>query len=119
MKKKILVVERDRDILEIVSYILIERGYQVVSSQTEEGIFNKIKEFNPDAILLDVIKPSTEGTELCRAIKAAEGTKHIPVIVLSTHTRAAAIKEVCADEILPKPFDIDQLVDVLEKQLTE
>jgi DNA-binding response OmpR family regulator len=119
MKKKILVVEKDRDILEIVSYILIERGYQVVSSQTEEGIFNKIMEFNPDAILLDVIKPSAEGTELCRAIKATENTKHIPVIVLSTHTRAAAIKEVCADEILSKPFDIDQLVDVLEKQLIE
>ena len=117
MKKKILVVERDKDILEIVTYILNERGYDVLSSQSEEGIFNQIIEFNPDVILLDIIQPSTQGTELCRKIKAAEKIKHIPVVVLSTHTKAQTIKEVCADDILQKPFDISELVDILEKQL--
>lgn len=119
MKKKVLVVERDKDILEIVTYILRDKGYDVLASQSEEGIFNQILTFKPDAILLDIIQPSDQGTELCRQIKAADNIKHIPVIVLSTHTKAASMKEVCADDILPKPFDISDLVDVLEKQLVQ
>jgi DNA-binding response OmpR family regulator len=117
MKKKILVLERDRDILEILTYILIERGYQVVSTQNEEEIFGHIATLSPDAILLDIINPSFEGTKLCRAIKAAETTKHIPVIVLSTNCTVETIKEACADDILAKPFDISELIDALEKQL--
>ncbi|HXH98996.1 MAG TPA: hypothetical protein VNI52_01920 [Sphingobacteriaceae bacterium] len=57
MKKKILVVDRDKDILEIITYILTDRGYEVVSSPTEDGILKQILEFNPDAILLDIIRP--------------------------------------------------------------
>ena len=117
MKKKILVVERDKDILEIVTYILKDKGYDVLASQSEEGILHQILTFNPDAILLDIIQPSDQGTELCRQIKAADKIKHIPVIVLSTHTNAASMKEVCADDILSKPFDISELVDILKKQL--
>lgn len=110
-------MDRDKDILEIITYILTDRGYEVVSSPTEDGILKQILEFNPDAILLDIIRPSIEGTELCRAIKSTATTKHIPVIVLSTHTKVAAVKEVCADEIVPKPFDISELVHILERQL--
>jgi DNA-binding response OmpR family regulator len=117
MKKKILVVDRDKDILEIITYVLTDRGYEVISSRTEDGMLSQILNINPDAVLLDIIKPSIEGTELCRAIKGNNATKNIPVIVLSTHQKAAAVKEICADEIVAKPFDISELVETLEKQL--
>lgn len=119
MKKKILIVENDKDIRDVISIILTEEGYQVNAFGTEKNIFNHIKDFNPDIILLDIIHPTQEGTHLCREIKAAEGTKHIPVIVLSTHLKIAAVKEVCADEVLAKPFDVPQLIKVIEGELTE
>lgn len=117
MKKKILVLERDRDIVEILNYILIEKGYHVISTQMEGEMLDQIQALKPDAILLDIINPSFEGTKLCRTIKAMETTKHIPVIVLSTHAKAEAIKEAWADDILSKPFDISELVEILERQL--
>lgn len=119
MKKRILVVENNKDILDLISLVLDEAGYEVNLYQSETNIFEKIIIFQPDAILLDIVKPTTEGTELCRQIKAAEGTSHIPVIVLSTHTQIHKVKDVCADEVLEKPFDIDGLIEILNEQLKD
>lgn len=117
MSKRLIIVERDADILQIISVIFEEKGYQVSAYTTEEGILSKIHNEQPDAVLLDIIQPTIEGTTLCRAIKETETTKHIPVIVLSTHMRLSNLKEVCADEVMAKPFDIDELVDTVEKQM--
>lgn len=117
MKKKILVLEKSKDILELIGIVLNDEGYttKLISSETE--IYEHIKEFRPDIILLDVIHPSAEGTALCEAIKNSEDTSSIPVIVLSTHPKAAVIKEICADEVIHKPFDISFLISVIEQQL--
>lgn len=117
MKKRILVVENNLDILELITLVLNEADYEVSAYSSERNIFEHIIAFNPDAILLDIIKPSLEGTELCRQIKAAEGTSHIPVIALSTHPQIQKVKEICADEIVEKPFDIDGLLETLSDQL--
>lgn len=117
MKKRILVVENDPNILEIIAIVLSEEGYEVNSLSSGDGIFGYIKQFKPDVILLDVIRTTDEGTALCRAIKAAEGSAHIPVIVLSTHPKAKQTKEICADEVVPKPFDLMDLVAAVEQQL--
>lgn len=117
MKKRILVVENNKDILELISLVLEQADFEVFAHLNEKNIFDQIIEFQPDAILLDIVKPSVEGTELCRQIKEAEGTSHIPVIVLSTHPQIQKVKEVCADEVVEKPFDIDGLLEVLTEQL--
>ena len=118
MKKKILVVENDKEILNILSYIFNDEGYEVKSLQSLEGLIETIHTFTPDAILLDIIVPGVEDTEICRSIKSAETTKHIPLIVLSTHPIVAAtIKEICADEIISKPFELCDLVNIVNKQI--
>ncbi|NEU06981.1 response regulator transcription factor [Flavihumibacter sp. R14] len=117
MKKKIVVVENDRDICEIIFHILSEEGYETILCYTEKGAIDIIEMSMPDAILLDIIQPSEQGTALCRAIKAAETTRHIPVIVLSTYSKIAAVKQVCADEVVTKPFDITALLEVVKEQL--
>jgi DNA-binding response OmpR family regulator len=117
MKKKILVLEKNKDILELIDIILTQEGYELDLLTSEQEVFNHIKNFNPDAILLDVIHPTPEGTAVCKAIKAADHTSHIPVIVLSTHPKAEVVKEVCADEVVHKPFDISFLISVIEQQL--
>lgn len=119
MKQRILVVENNVDILDLIKLVLIDEGYTVLGVTTEKNIFDHITSFCPDAILLDIIKPTLEGTELCRQIKAAEGTSHIPVIVLSTHPQIQKVREVCADEIVEKPFDIDGLLVALDEQLAK
>ena len=117
IKKKILVVEKDIDILQIIGHVLDNSGYDVKLSVTEEGIFDQITNYLPDAILIDIVKVTPEGTQLCREIKEAEGINHIPVIVLSTHPKADLVKEICADEVVHKPFDIDFLLETVEKHL--
>lgn len=117
MKKKILVLEKNKDILDLIEVILTDEGYDVDLISSDKEVFQHIKDFGPDAILLDVIRPTPEGTALCSAIKAAEDTNHIPVIVLSTHPKAEVVKEICADEVVAKPFDISFLVSVIEQQL--
>ena len=117
MKKRILVIENNSDILELISLVLKEAGYEVSAFINEKNIYDHVSEFEPDAILLDIVKPTVEGTELCKQIKEAEGTSHIPVIVLSTHPQIQKVKEVCADDVVEKPFDIDGLLEVLAEQL--
>lgn len=117
MKKKILVFEKNRDILDMIGIILTDAGYEVNPISDDAEVKPRIHNFQPDVILLDVINPTTEGTALCKAIKAGEDTKHIPVIVLSTHPKLEVVKEICADEVIAKPFDITFLVSVIEKQL--
>ena len=117
MKRKILVLESDADILQIISHILTDEGYQPILCKTEQGIHEVIVQEKPDVILLDIVSPSEQGTRLCRTLKATAATSHIPVIVLSTHSRIEVVKEICADEVLKKPFDIDLLLDAVKEQL--
>jgi DNA-binding response OmpR family regulator len=117
--KKIMVMENDAAILEIVTSLLVDEGYDVLALSSEDGIVEEIEQFKPHLILLDIIKPTEQGTEVCRLLKADKRTKHIPVVVLSTHAKVAeTIKEVCADEVIPKPFDIFDLLNTVELQLS-
>lgn len=116
MRKKVLLVENDSNIREIITVILTEEGYEISSLCSGAGLFDLITIFEPDVILLDVIRTTLEGTALCRAIKAAEGTAHIPVIVLSTHPKAEVTKEICADDVVSKPFDLKDVVTAVNRQ---
>jgi len=119
MKKKIFVMENDASILEIVTSLLTDEGYEVKAISTEDGIFEEIEDFKPHVILLDIVRPTEKGTIVCRKLKADKRTKHIPVIVLSTHSKMVeTVKNVCADEVVPKPFDICDLLNTIELHLS-
>lgn len=117
MKRKVLVVENDFDILQVIAHVLTEEGYEPILCSNEKGILDVIVSKQPDVILLDIVKITEQGTELCRTLKSSENTHHIPVIVLSTHPEIHGVKEGCADEIVKKPFDLDNLLDVVKEQL--
>lgn len=115
--KHVLVVENDRSILELIGIVLKDAGYRISLKSNEKNMVDHINLLQPDAIILDILQPSNEGTELCRLLKEVETTAHIPIIVLSTHPKIQKVKEICADEVVAKPFDIDGLLDVLSEQL--
>ncbi|MGV3508173.1 MAG: response regulator [Sphingobacteriaceae bacterium] len=117
MRKRILVVERDEDILNVVTTILEGEGYLVSQSRTELGIVERVTKEKPDAIILDIVKPTPEGTTLCNAIKNTKSIKHIPVIVLSTHPNIKSSKIDCADDVISKPFDIVEIIKTVENHL--
>jgi DNA-binding response OmpR family regulator len=114
MNRTILVNETDNDILEIVTLILANQGFVVKPLMAEEAALTIIAEVKPCAILLDVIRVTEEGTRLCRQIRRNKGTMHIPIVVLSTQPKATALKDIYADEVLLKPFDVNNLIAVVE-----
>ena len=117
MKKRVLLIEKDEAISDILRYILEDEGYDVIISVTEQGMVEKVINDRPDLILLDIIKPTEEGTALCDELKNSPSTKHIPVIVLSTYPGIQSVNIGCADDIIGKPFGVADMIGVVEKHL--
>src|SRR6266498_2492656 len=116
MNQKILVVDDDEGILEVVQIVLEGEGYQVQTSQSSE-CFQNFGDL-PDLILLDVLLSGEDGREICKQLKSDEKTVHIPVIMLSAHSDASRVADTSgADDFLEKPFDVDVLIEVVEKHL--
>lgn len=80
----------------------------------------KVNLFNtlPDLILMDVKLPDGNGIQLCRKLKQSLDTRHIPVIIMSANATAEeSSKEAYADDFIAKPFDLDELLRRIERQL--
>jgi len=115
---KILVVDDDKDILEILQYILEDCGYYVNTLSDGHHFFDQINEQKPDLILMDVMLGNMDGRELCKAVKTQGDTQQIPVIMLSaSHHRADADGLGAPDDFIEKPFDIPVLINHIQRQL--
>lgn len=109
MAKKILIVDDDEDILNIMNYILKEDGYSVITSSTSK-ILSKLEKIKPDLILLDCWLPEGFGDDFCREIKSNPFYKHIPIIIISALNNVGFIAQKCnADAYIEKPFDTEHL----------
>lgn len=116
---KILVVDDDIDILSVIEILLTMKGFEVEVTAKGENTFPKINTFRPDLILLDVLISGHDGRTICRQLKSNEATKHIPVIMFSAHPGAGAtIADYGADDFIAKPFDVNNLMQKVNTQLT-
>ena len=107
--KKVLVVDDDRDILEIVQLILINGGFDVFTHTSGLKVEEAVNLYNPDVILLDIGLPGKQGTEVCIDLKK---THSMPIIFFSAHADKRLVYKQCnADGFIQKPFDINQLVN--------
>jgi len=116
-KKRIMVVDDDPDALALMGNILTEEGYELikVSNATEVGL--KAVQMTPDLILLDFLMPEINGFEVCKALRANELTRSIPIMAVTCLTKEEDIERIfeCgADEYLPKPFKVDQIREKVE-----
>lgn len=118
--RKILAVDDDSDILEVLQFILEDSGYEVETLSDGHFLFEKIQENMPDLILLDIMLGSLDGRELCKSVKAKAETHDIPVILISaSHNVTSSLNQKGApDAFLAKPFDIDDLLKMIKGQLT-
>jgi DNA-binding response OmpR family regulator len=119
MKQKILVLDDDADILEIISYILMDKGYEVVTLSGGEEIFQTISKFHPNLVLMDVMLGNMDGRIICSELKQRSETSSLPVILISaSHDLAQSLRQEGApNDFIAKPFDIDRLVKKVEQQL--
>lgn len=118
MENKIVVVDDDEGILEVVRIVLEGEGYPVETSLNGE-YFEHLDENLPALILLDVLLAGEDGREICRRLKRDPITRHIPVIMLSAHSDAGKVADTSgADDFLEKPFDVDALIATVEKYVS-
>jgi DNA-binding response OmpR family regulator len=106
VSKKVLIIENDQDIRQIVEFILRGHGFETLSTP-EPLDLSGIIPFAPDVILLDEFINSKPGHRLCRKIKQEPALAMIPVIILSTADDIELLAAECeANDLLSKPFDI-------------
>ena len=109
-KKKILIFDDDKTILEVITIIFEENGYQVEISETSHDIIEKVSSFKPDVILMDNWIPRIGGVEATKLLKSNEEFKSIPVIYVTANNDIVALaKEAQADDYVAKPFDLEDL----------
>lgn len=118
MSKKVLIVDDDPAIVESLQFVLEDFGFEVTTA--EDGTFTNKKFFErkPDIILLDYWLPGENGGEITRRLKMKTHTKNIPIIIISASYN---IKEVVikagADDFLAKPYNINDLLQIVNKHL--
>lgn len=118
--KRILAVDDNKDILEILRYVLEESGYEVDTLSDGHHLFEKIHEHTPDLILLDVMLGDMDGRELCNDVKTQIDTHGIPVIMISATHNMDNISNSCVpDAFLAKPFDINALLSTVKHELNK
>lgn len=111
--RKILVIDDDPAVVETVRTVLDKQGYNVYSSNTAEGVLDKLKQINPDLIILDLLLQGESGFKVAKEIQSSIKYQNIPIIVVSLRKdqidkRVAALSG--AMEYLEKPIDVEELL---------
>lgn len=112
IKRKILVVDDEKNIVELIRMNLERSGFQVIPAYTGKEAIIKTMDLDPDLILLDLMLPDIDGFEVCRTIKLNEKTKDIPIIMITAKSEEADKViglGLGADDYVTKPFGIREL----------
>ncbi len=112
-KEKILVVDDEADILELIRHNLAREGYQVMCAVSGESALKKARTEQPDLIVLDLMLPGIDGLEVARKLKGDNSTRSIPIIMLTAKGEEADVVsglELGADDYVTKPFSLKVLI---------
>ncbi|MBF0564012.1 MAG: response regulator transcription factor [Nitrospirae bacterium] len=113
MKKRVIVVDDEKDIVELLSYNLQKEGFEVACSYDGEDGLKKIKNGHFDLIILDLMLPGIQGIDLCRILKGSGETVEIPIIMLTAKNdeldKVLGL-EMGADDYMTKPFSVRELL---------
>ncbi len=116
--KKILVADDEEAITELVAFALELEGYQVIQAPDGPEALRLAREEHPDLAMVDVMMPGLDGREVSRRIKDDPATSSIPVLLFSAAPNPD-LTEAKADGFMPKPFDVNQLVDTVRRYITK
>jgi len=116
MSKNILIVDDDEGILDALSMVLEDAGFNVEAISKGEQTFHKVSQFKPNLILMDVLLSGEDGRFICKMLKQDSGTREIPVVMISAHPSAkVTMKDYGADSFLAKPFSTEMLLKTVSE----
>jgi DNA-binding response OmpR family regulator len=118
MENTIFVVDDNELMLNIVSVILDGQGYGVKTWNRASGLLEHVQQQQPSLIILDVELPDGDGRDLCRQIKQSAEMRNIPVVICTgLDDIDEGTNPVQPDAVLYKPFDMNQLLNVVQEKL--
>jgi DNA-binding response OmpR family regulator len=114
---KVLIIEDNKNFLETVKDILELKGFVTDTLSSGRNVFEKIREFKPEIILLDVVLPDADGFELCKKIKSRPEGHDIPIILMTGYEQIDIDKGFSfgADDCIFKPLDMDDVINRIKK----
>ena len=121
--KRILCIEDEPEMIDLIRLILNRRGFEVTGASGGVDGLSKIRESRPDLVLLDLMMPDMDGWEVYQQIKADDALKNTPVIVVTA--KAQSIDKVLGlhiakvDDYIAKPFSPQELLSSVEKVLAK
>ena len=119
-KKKILVVDDELDLLDLIEYNLRREGYDVIKAEDGESGIKLASQENPNLILLDIMMPKMSGIEVCEEIRKNPNLKHIPIIFLTARSDEKTEVEGLnkgADDFITKPISTSKLISRIKAVL--
>lgn len=115
---KIIVLEDDQDIREVVEWILKSEDYEVISFASINEFMHRDKRVLPHLFLLDVRLPDGSGLEVCKQLKTEHAKHRIPVLMMSAHASLAQVENGCAaDGFIQKPFELNHFIRTIRDQI--
>lgn len=107
-QRRVLVVDDDRDLCDLLSDFLADEGYDVTRAYGGREAIDAARDSAPDAVLLDLLMPDLSGIAVGRALRDAAGTRDVPIVIISGDRSALARSqvEISADAFLEKPFSL-------------
>jgi CheY-like chemotaxis protein len=117
--KTILIVEDEFAIADMLSAVLEDEGYHVLlASNGREGLLRLTDSQTPaDLVLCDVMMPVLDGREMRKAMKADPALKDVPIVLMSAAEEASTSNNGVSGPFLSKPFDLDNLLKIIEEQI--
>ena len=113
MKTRILICDDDEDMVTLISKMLIKNDYDVDKITQMVDFMDKVQNFDPDMILMDISMPDINGVDATRMLYEHESTSHIPVIFMSANPDIEVYATQLNKLYIKKPFDIDKLQAIL------
>lgn len=111
--KKVLIVEDEQDILQLVTHYLEKEGFRPITATSGLDALKKVKEEKPDLVVLDLMLPEMDGLEVCKRLRSMPGTALLPILMLTAKAEEADTivgLELGADDYVTKPFSPKALV---------
>ena len=118
--KKILIVDDEADIIEILQFVLESQGYECITAFDGEEGLKLAREASPDLIILDVMMPKINGYKISRLLKYDNKYKDIPILMITARSQEEDKiigEETGADEYITKPFKVEYVVEKVKEYL--
>ena len=121
IKKRIIVVDDEPDIVRTMEIFLKSENFDVITAKDGIEALDKIKKEMPDLIILDIMLPKLNGYTICRMLKFDAKYKKIPILIFTARAQEIdqmKAKEVCADAYITKPFRSEVLLEKIKQLLS-